>query len=249
MEVTAAVTSGWHHAGSTVLDKRGQIRACSSAAKLAALVDQANSDTGSFGLVAQGLEQVGSAPLPQPEVLHPTGVMVGDAGQVADRQHADRVADGKGDDLAGGLMVGVVDPATVPGLDPALLRPIASPAAGAALPSPGSSSGCLRLASLPIAQVQKALRPDCPARHQQGCLLGDKSIGMDDAQIYPCHPTGVQLVRLDGDGGGDGQPEVSSIGHQGDRPDLSGQIRDGAGQAQPPCRAALGDRQPHPAAV
>jgi hypothetical protein len=54
---------------------------------------------------------------------------------------------------------------------------------------------------------------------------------------------------VDGDGGGDGQPEPSAFGHQGDGPDLVRGIRDGAAQPHPQRRVTFGDRQPHPPAL
>jgi hypothetical protein len=159
VQVTAAVTSCRHDAGSAVLDQRGESRADGSAAKGggdvggtdqvavpmeaagqaaesaarwfgdpppagwaggrgAALVHQANLDAGLFGLVAQHLDQVGAAPLPQPQVVNPTGIVAGDAGRIADHQHADPLAHGEGNDLPGRLVVGLVDPPAVAGLDP-----------------------------------------------------------------------------------------------------------------------------------
>jgi hypothetical protein len=105
------------------------------------------------------------------------------------------------------------------------------------------------LAGALVVQVEEALGSDCPTRHQQGCRLGDHRIGVDDAKIHPGHPTGVQVVLVDRDGGGDGQPELAAIGQQGDRPDLVGWIRDGTSQPHPQRRVALGDGQPHALAV
>jgi hypothetical protein len=79
----------------------------------AALIHHANLDAGPFGLVAQRLDQVGAAPLPQPQVVDWTGAVGGDAGGVADRQHADPVVDGEGDDVVGSLVVSLVDAAAV----------------------------------------------------------------------------------------------------------------------------------------
>jgi hypothetical protein len=61
----------------------------------ATLIHQPHHDPGLLGLVAQGLEQVGAAPFPQPEVLHPPGVLVGDALKVAHDQGPDLVVDGE----------------------------------------------------------------------------------------------------------------------------------------------------------
>ena len=40
---------------------------------------------------------------------------------------------------------------------------------------------------------------------------------MDDAKIHSRYLTSVQVVGVDGDGGGDGQPEPAAIGQQGER--------------------------------
>jgi hypothetical protein len=47
------------------------------------LVHQPHHDAGQLGLVPQRTQQVGAAPLPQPEVLYSTGVLAGDALGVA----------------------------------------------------------------------------------------------------------------------------------------------------------------------
>ena len=83
-----------------------------------ALVHPANVDASLFGLVAQRLDKVGAAPLPQSQVVHPTGIVGRDAGRVANDQHADSLAHGEGDNLAGCLVVGLMDSAAVAGLDP-----------------------------------------------------------------------------------------------------------------------------------
>jgi hypothetical protein len=72
---------------------------------------------------------------------------------------------------------------------------------------------------------------------------------VDDAKVHPGHPIRVQVVLVNGHGGGDGQPELATIGHQGHRPDLGGRIRDRSGYPHPQRRAAPGDGQTHPPAV
>jgi hypothetical protein len=62
-----------------------------------------------------------------------------------------------------------------------------------------------------------ALRAKCPTRHQQPRLLGDHRVGMDDAKVDPCHPARIQAVLLDGDGGGDGEPQPTAFGEERDR--------------------------------
>ena len=143
------------------------------------------------------------------------------------------MADREVDDPAGRLVVGLVDPAAVTALDPSSAGSIAPPAARAMLPRFGCPPGGLRLTGLLIAQVQEALGSDRPARYQQACLLGDHRERVDDAKVYPGQPTRVQVVLVDGHGGGDGQPEPPTIGHQGHRPDLVGSIRERPGQPYP----------------
>jgi hypothetical protein len=113
--------------------------------------------------------------------------------------------------------------------------------------------GCLpcRLgaADLLVLEVAVALGADRPPRPQQPRLLSHHRIRMNDAKVYPCHPPRVQVVLLDGDGGGDRQPQPSAIGQQGDRADLLGRVGQRAGQPHPQRRAAPGDRQPHPLAL
>ena len=117
------------------------------------------------------------------------------------------------------------------------------------LAGPGSLAGRLALAGLLIAQGEVALGPDGAARNQQRRVVGDDRVGVDDAKVHPGHPPWVQIVVIDGDGGGDGQPQPSSIGHQGDRPDLVGRVGKRAGQPHPQRRTASSHRQPHPPAV
>ena len=105
------------------------------------------------------------------------------------------------------------------------------------------------MAGLLITQVQEALGADRPARHQQANLLGDHGIGVYDAKVHPGHPIRVQVVLVNRHGGGDGQPELATIGDQGHRPDLGGRIRDRSGCPHPQRRAAPGDGQTHPPAV
>jgi SAM-dependent methyltransferase len=84
-----------------------------------ALVDQPHHDAGPFGLVLEGLQQVGAAPLPQPQILHPTRVLFFDAIEVTHQQGPDPPAHGKLDHLPGGLVLGLVDAAAMARLHPA----------------------------------------------------------------------------------------------------------------------------------
>jgi hypothetical protein len=85
-----------------------------------------------------GLHQVGTAPPPQAEILHPSHIVVGDPPGIADHQHADALLHREGDDLLGGLMLGVVDAAAMPCLDPPQTGPIAAPAPRSPLPALGA---------------------------------------------------------------------------------------------------------------
>jgi hypothetical protein len=101
----------------------------------ATLIHQPHHDPGLLSLVAQGLEQVGAAPLPQPEVLHPPGVLAGDALEVAHDQGPDLlVVDGEGDHLLGRLMLGLMDAAAMARLGPTHPSPMPAPAPRSALP-------------------------------------------------------------------------------------------------------------------
>jgi hypothetical protein len=70
---------------------------------------------------------VGAAPLPQAAVLRSTGVLAGYALRIAHHQRADSVLNSEGDDLVGGLMVGLVDAASMPELGLPNPEPVSSP--------------------------------------------------------------------------------------------------------------------------
>ena len=72
---------------------------------------------------------------------------------------------------------------------------------------------------------------------------------MNDAKVHPGHLPPIQVMLLDGDGGGVRQPQPPTIGQQRDRADLLGRIGQRAGQPHPQRRMALGDRQPHSLAL
>jgi hypothetical protein len=113
------------------------------------------------------------------------------------------VGNREGDDLAGGLVVGLVDAAAVAGLGPPLGPPIATPAARPALPGLGSPPGCSGLASLLVLEVQVALGPHRPPRHQQPGVLGHDRVRVDDAKVHPSDPIRVKVVLGSGHRGGD----------------------------------------------
>jgi hypothetical protein len=215
----------------------------------AALVHQPHHDAGPFGLVPQRPKQVGAAPLPQPQVVGPTDIPLGDPLGITHQQGPHPPLDSEGDRLLGGLMLGLVDAATMARLDAALLGAVAAPAARTPLPGPGRSSGRSGLPCLLVVQVQPTLGAQRPPGDQQPGLLGDDRVGVDDAKVDPGNPTWIQIMLLDRDGGGDRQPQPPASVEQGDGADLLGRVGDRAGQPHPQRWAASGDRQPHPLAV
>jgi hypothetical protein len=178
----------------------------------APLIHQPHHHPGPLGLVLEGLEQVGTAPLPQPQVLHPARVVLGDALEVAHEQGTDPLLDGEGDYLPGGLVVGVVDAAAMARLDAAQAGSVVTPASGAALPRLWCSPGGHGAAGLLVLDVEVVLGAEGSPRHQQTRLLGDDRVGVDDAKVHPRHPARVQFVVLDGDGSGDRQPQPPAVG-------------------------------------
>jgi hypothetical protein len=92
-------------------------------------IDNPNLDPRSFRLVAQRLQQMGAAPLSQPEVLRTTDVTVGDTSQVADHQGAGPLLDHEGNHLLGRLVVALMDATTVTGIQLTLPSPVSAPAA------------------------------------------------------------------------------------------------------------------------
>ena len=152
----------------------------------------------------------------------------------------------EGDDLAGGLVVGPVDAAAVAGLGSLLGPPIAAPAARPALSGLRSAPGCSGLASLLVLEVQVALGPHRPPRHQQPGVLGHDRVRVDDAKVHPGDLIGVRVVLLNGHRGGDCEPQPACVVEQGHRPDLVGRVGQRAGQPHPQFGMALGDGQPDP---
>jgi hypothetical protein len=61
---------------------------------------------------------VGAAPLPQPQILHPTDIPVGDPLGITHQQGPDPPRHGEADDLVGGLMLGLVNTSAMPRLHP-----------------------------------------------------------------------------------------------------------------------------------
>jgi hypothetical protein len=211
----------------------------------ASLVHQPHHHPRPFGLVAQCLKQVHAAPLPQPQVVDTTGIPAGDPLRIAHHQGADAMLDGEGDDLLGRLMLGLVDAAAMPCLGTPHPDPVVAPPPRSALSWRWRSSAGSALADLLIVQVQEVLGTDCAPRHQQPGGLGDDRVGVDDAQVHPCHAAWIQHVRVHWKRRSDCQPQLTTLGEQGHCPDPLGRVGEGTGQPYPQRGLALGDGQPH----
>ena len=122
----------------------------------ATLVHQSYCDSCQFCLVPKRLHKVEVAPLPQAEVLQSTGIPVGYAREVTHHQDPNPVPQGEGDDLLGGLVMGLVDTTAVARLSTADPGPVAAPAPRAALarlrrPPGGSGIACLLIVTVQVA--------------------------------------------------------------------------------------------------
>lgn len=160
-------------------------------------VDDDESDAGGFGLIAQGAHEVGAPPLPQPEVLAPPHLAVGDAGKVADREGADPMRDRPGDERLGGLMVGETDPTLVPGFGPAPCRAQLAPTLRAFLAAAGSLPAHASGAGFGVGEVQAFLGSDGPPRHHQRLVVAGGGKRVDDPDVDACDPSGFQAVLGD----------------------------------------------------
>jgi hypothetical protein len=210
-------------------------------------------DAGGLGLVGQDRDQLADAPVPGPLVVPSPGFQVQDAAGVPDGQGADLLLDGPGDDGLGGLVLGLADPAPVPGLGlprgPAVLAPPPRPP----LPRPRRTAGRDPAAVLLVAQVLAVLGADRPARHQQArpARPGDR-VRVDNPQVHPSRPGRVRAlpVRVDRDRDLGGHVHVQpAVGRaEGHRPDPAGWVGDVPVQVDPQRRPAPRDRdRQHPA--
>jgi hypothetical protein len=246
----AAPVTPCRHAGATVLDKRRQANACRSAAGLGGDVGSTDQIPVPLKPTAETAEPaVGAAPLPQPPVLHPARILLGDASGVANHQHADLPLQGERDYLFGGLMLSLVHTTAMACLDAAQASPVATPTPGAALSAFGCAADGLGLPGRLIHTVQVSLGAERPPRDKQADVLGHHRVGMDDAKVHSRHPARVQVAALDGDGRSDRQPQPPTFGQQRDRPDLLCGGGEGTGQPHPQLRAASCDWHPHPLAL
>jgi hypothetical protein len=148
------------------------------------------------------------------------------AARVADGQGADPAAHGPADHSAGGLVLGLADPAGVPRLDYPLAAPVVPPAAGSALPGFRGAAGDGPAPCFGVLQVQVVLGADRPPGDQQRLPVGPgDGVGVDDAQVHPGHPgtmrSRASRVDSDRDFGRHVGPQPPRVIQHGDRPDLT----------------------------
>src|SRR5215218_11315122 len=79
----------------------------------ATLIHHPHYDAGPLGLVAQRLQEVAAAPPAQAQVLDPANIPVSDSCGVAHHEGSDLVLHSEGDDLSGGLVLGLLDAAAM----------------------------------------------------------------------------------------------------------------------------------------
>ena len=163
-----------------------------------------------------------------------------------------RLLHGPGDDLLGGLVLGLADPPGVPGLGFPLAAAVLAPPARPALPGLGGAGGGGAGAALAVAQVLPAFGPDRPPGHQQPLpFRSGGGVGVDDAQVDPGGPARVRplpgRVDRDRDLGGHVRVQPPRVVAEGHRPDLPGRVGDVPVQPDRQRGAAARHRDPqHP---
>ncbi|HZA80332.1 MAG TPA: hypothetical protein VFC13_02530 [Actinomycetes bacterium] len=146
---------------------------------------------------------MGAAPLPQPEVLHLTCIPISDPTEIAYHQGSDPLLDGEGDHLLCGFMLRLVNATTMARFDLALPGTVASPTPRPSLPRLWSTTGGLSPPRLLILKMEVALGAERPPGHQEPSVLGGDRVRMDDAEVHPSDPVGVEIMTLDRDRSGD----------------------------------------------
>jgi hypothetical protein len=96
-----------------------------------------------------------------------------------------------------------MDAAAMARLSPTHPSPMPAPAPRPALAGPGCPACGLGLPGLLIIEMQVAVGAERPPRHQQPRGLSHDGVGVDDPKVHPSDPPLVQVMVLDGDGGGD----------------------------------------------
>jgi hypothetical protein len=155
---------------------------------------------------------VRAAPLSQPEVLRLTRIPISDPAKIAYHQGTDPLLDGEGEHLLCGLVLGLVNATTMACFNLALPGTVAPPTPRPTLPGLWSTTGRLGPPRLLILKVEVALGAERPPGHQESGVLGGDCVRMDDAKVHAGDPVGVEVMLLDGDCGGDREPQPSAIG-------------------------------------
>jgi hypothetical protein len=130
----------------------------------APLVHQGHDDPGGLGLIGQYSDQVADPPVFGALIVPPTGLDTENAARVADGQGAGPVRYRPGDYGSRGFVLGLSDPAAVPGLGQPLAAPVVPPPPRPLLPGLGDAAGDRASAVLPIGEVHAVLGPDRPPR-------------------------------------------------------------------------------------
>jgi hypothetical protein len=112
----------------------------------------------------------------------------------------------EGDDLSGGLVLGLLDAAAMARLGTTQADSVAVPTPRPALPTLRRTPGSSGLPGLLILKVQVVLGAERPSRHQQPHLLGHNGIGVDDPKVDSRHPARVYIVLFLGNDGCDCHP-------------------------------------------
>src|SRR5438309_5445988 len=145
------------------------------------LVDLHHNDARHLRLVLESPDEMGAPPVAKPQVLAPARVPVADPPGVADDKGAHPVVDRPGDHGLRRLVVSLADAPAVAGLPAALGPTKPAPAPGAPL-APARGLGTHPASpGLGVGEVQVALGPQDPPRHEQGLVSCDDGEGMDDA--------------------------------------------------------------------
>nr|WP_255509867.1 hypothetical protein [Micromonospora sp. AP08] len=84
-------------------------------------------DAGQDSFVGEDLQAPADLPLPQPQVVPPPRVQVEHPTRVTHTQHTDPLAYRPGHHLAGGLVLGLTHPTSVPALDQPRPTPVLTP--------------------------------------------------------------------------------------------------------------------------
>src|SRR5437870_2989004 len=137
-------------------------------------------DARQLRLVLQGSDEMGAPPVAQSEVLAPSRISPADPLGVTYAKRAHPVVDRPGDHGLRGLVVCLADATAVAGLPAALGPTELARAPRPPLALPRSLASHVACPGLGVGEVQVALGPQRPPRHEEGLLSCDHGEGMDE---------------------------------------------------------------------